>query len=368
MGSFLKNCSCSKPTRCSHSYTIRYRDPAGKQREETGYPTQDAAKDRLTAIYNDKRNTPISVAEARAQLGRMSFKEYAEDWRTRRRDIVEYATGPAHETYLRAHLYPEFSSRKMETFAPMILERFIATMERNDVQLGTQRNAYGLLHAILTDAFRKGAIAADPTLGVIPPKYIPDRAVVPTKDYIKEAAGKADFQLAMHMRMMYGCGLRNGEARAVNINNIVADDVYRVAEQIHHYTYRPAPLKHREAGEFREVPLPRSVKEAIERFVERHGVSEDGYLLRGPTGYFTYSMESRRARNLFKKAPPPEGMTLYGFRHFFASNCLSHGIPITDVAEWMGHRNIQITYRTYRHLMPGSITAAAKILDHDLAV
>lgn len=28
---------------------------------------------------------------------------------------------------------------------------------------------------------------------------------------------------------------------------------------------------------------------------------------------------------------------LYGLRHFFASNCLGNGIPITDVAEWMGH-------------------------------
>ena len=33
-------------------------------------------------------------------------------------------------------------------------------------------------------------------------------------------------------------------------------------------------------------------------------------------------------------------MVIYGFRHFFASNCLSNGIPITDVAEWMGHRSI----------------------------
>ncbi|WP_159394441.1 hypothetical protein [Streptomyces sp. NRRL S-495] len=29
----------------------------------------------------------------------------------------------------------------------------------------------------------------------------------------------------------------------------------------------------------------------------------------------------------------PERMVLYGLRHFFASNCLSNGIPITDVAE-----------------------------------
>ncbi|MFE2295103.1 hypothetical protein [Streptomyces sp. NPDC059452] len=34
----------------------------------------------------------------------------------------------------------------------------------------------------------------------------------------------------------------------------------------------------------------------------------------------------------------PEGMVVHGFRHFFASNCLTHTIPITDVAEWIGNR------------------------------
>jgi GNAT superfamily N-acetyltransferase len=63
----------------------------------------------------------------------------------------------------------------------------------------------------------------------------------------------------------------------------------------------------------------------------------------------------------------PERMVIYSFRHFFASNCLTNGIPITDVAEWMGHRSLDITFKIYRHLMPGSIGKAAKILDMGLA-
>ncbi|MFD4028812.1 hypothetical protein ACFWRV_35665 [Streptomyces sp. NPDC058576] len=62
-------------------------------------------------------------------------------------------------------------------------------------------------------------------------------------------------------------------------------------EQIHSSTLKPAKLKHRRAGEFREVPLPRSVREAIERYEEKHGTTKDGYRLRGPGGYFTEGME-----------------------------------------------------------------------------
>jgi integrase len=130
----------------------------------------------------------------------------------------------------------------------------------------------------------------------------------------------------------------------VSINNLVAQDVYRVHEQIHSNTHRPAKLKHRKVGEFREVPLPRSVREAIERHEAKHGTTREGYLLRGPSGYYTEPMERRRVRALFERLPVVDGMGMYGFRHYFASNALGSGIPITDVAEWMGHKSIEETY------------------------
>ncbi|MBC9713854.1 hypothetical protein H9Y04_14880 [Streptomyces sp. TRM66268-LWL] len=63
----------------------------------------------------------------------------------------------------------------------------------------------------------------------------------------------------------------------------------------------------------------------------------------------------------------PKGTVLYGLRCYFASSCLSHGIRITDVAEWMGHRSAEITFRTYRNLMQGSRSRAASVLNLDLA-
>ncbi|MFD8750083.1 hypothetical protein ACFV0O_03735 [Kitasatospora sp. NPDC059577] len=88
--------------------------------------------------------------------------------------------------------------------------------------------------------------------------------------------------------------------------------------------------------------------------------SIDGYLLRHPLDV---------AKPVLLPAEPVGriGMTLYGLRHFFASSCLSHNIPITDVAEWMGHRSIDVTFKIYWHLMPGSIGHAAMVLDLGLA-
>ncbi|MGW6900822.1 tyrosine-type recombinase/integrase [Streptomyces sp. NPDC054919] len=366
MGSFFKGCDCAKPTRCPHPYSIRFRDALGKQREETGYSTQDDAIERLTLLYGEKKKTAPSVAEARRELGQKTVKEYAEMWLPRQRRMTEYSTGQHVSSSINVHIIPALGSRKLNSVTPSVVEQFLDGLESNGVGRGNQVNIYRALKSILRDAYEKGAMADDPVKGVQEPEYTPDRVVIPTLGYIEKALVAADECLALEIAVMAGCGLRNGEARAVNVNNVVADDVYRVHEQIHSNLHKPAKLKHRKPGEFREVPLPRSVREAMERFEEKHGTSTEGYLLRGPSGYYTEGMERRRVRKLFEDLPAEDGVGMYSFRHFFASNALGNGIPITDVAEWMGHKSIEETYRTYRHLMPGSITKAARILDAGL--
>ncbi|MYS15813.1 tyrosine-type recombinase/integrase [Streptomyces sp. SID4982] len=366
MGSFFKVCGCARPTRCPHSYTIRFRNGLGKQTEEGGFDTQDDAIERLTQIYAEKRRTAPSVTEARRELGQKTVAEYAKEWRPRQRRMTEYSTGEHVNSSISVHIIPRLGSRKLVSVTPIVVERFLDELEADGVGRGNQVNVFRTLKAILRDAHDKGAMAEDPVKGVQEPEYVRQKVVIPSLAYLKQALALAGDDLALEIVMMAGCGLRNGEARAVNISNVVADDVYRVHEQIHSNTHRPAKLKHRNAGEFREVPLPHSVRGALERYEHKHGTTKEGYLLRGPSGYYTEPMERRRVHGLFEKLPVADGMGMYGFRHYFASNALGNGIPITDVAEWMGHRSIEETYRTYRHLMPGSITKAARVLDAGL--
>ncbi|MDF6040884.1 hypothetical protein LRD69_01605 [Streptomyces sp. JH14] len=65
-----------------------------------------------------------------------------------------------------------------------------------------------------------------------------------------------DEDLRLVMEMMTGCGLRNGEAHATNVNGLVSQDVYRINDQVHGRQRVPTPLKHRNWGEFRETPMP----------------------------------------------------------------------------------------------------------------
>ncbi|GAA1244938.1 site-specific integrase [Kitasatospora nipponensis] len=374
MGTFFKECEHpqAKWSKCPHEYTIRYRDAAGRQVEESGFATQDKAITRLSEIYKTKKESPRSQSKAdRIQkYGVMQFGEYVAEWRSGQRALA--ASSLRHlDSLLEHHLFPAFRSRRMGTFDHKVVDAFIQAMERNGVGLASQASAFDKLKMILLDANRLGIFDQNPLDGVTPPQYDPARAVIPSVAQFKEIRAAGDDTFLLIADLMSGCGMRNGEAAAVNLNNIVADDVYRIAEQVNQTTKLYGPLKHRKAGEYRDVPLPARVRETIEWYADKHG-AVDGYLLRNPLDisqpfpYYCLSNQWQRIKRA-GAVDIPEGMVIYGFRHLFASLCLTNGLPITDVAEWMGHKSIDITFKVYRHLMPGSIGKAASILDLGLA-
>ncbi|MFF5713648.1 tyrosine-type recombinase/integrase [Streptomyces sp. NPDC012756] len=366
MGSFFKTCSCKRQGGCAHPYAIRFRDGTGRQCEESGYPTQDDALDRLTQIYREKRSTPVQQSEMKRTLGKQRFGEYAGAWLPRQR---HYAPGTVRtvKQLLDRQILPTLESRRIHSFSPTVVDDFVMSMEERKVGLATQQNAFDTLKKILRDAHHRGGIADDPLRGVVPPEYIPTRITIPTVEEIhalKEVASKA---LVVVIDLMSGCGHRNGEAFAASLEGMVADDVYRITEQIEGRTRQRAPLKHRKAGDFREVPMPTTARESLLRYAHDVGTDQNGFLLRTQRSpYWAYSTLDYQWSAARKRAGITRKLNPYSLRHFFASNCLSRGIPITDVAEWMGHSNINMTYRIYRHLMPASIGRAAKVLEAGL--
>ncbi|MEV0692198.1 tyrosine-type recombinase/integrase [Streptomyces sp. NPDC050388] len=366
MGSFFKSCACVRQNRCSHPYAIRYRDATGRQREETGYATQQSALDRLTKVYEEKRNTPRAQADLKRDIGKQRFGEYATSWLTRQRHYTPSSVRTVSQV-LHSQVLPVLESRRISTFTSTVVEDFIMSMEERSVGPAAQQNAFDTLKKILLDARRRGGITENPFDGVISPEYIPRKITIPTLDEIHAIKSAGSDELRIIIDLMSGCGLRNGEAYAANVERMVADDVYRITEQIDGRTRQRARLKHRKPGEFREAPMPGTVRESLLRFEKEHGTDANGYLLQSQRsshwGHSTLEYQWGVAK---KKAGVTRKLTAYSLRHFFASNCLGRGIPITDVAEWMGHKNINMTFRIYRHLMPASIGRAAKLLNEGL--
>jgi integrase len=127
---------------------------------------------------------------------------------------------------------------------------------------------------------------------------------------------------------------------------------------------RLRPLKFRPAGEFRGIPLPKYVSEAIDKHVAGHGTTPNGYLFQGRKYKFvvrrSYQEDFQRAAA--KAGMPPEFIP-HSLRHLYASTALAEGIPITEVSRWLGHKSIEVTHQTYGHLVPSSFDRARTALD-----
>ena len=65
----------------------------------------------------------------------------------------------------------------------------------------------------------------------------------------------------------------------------------------------------------------------------------------------------------------PEGPAIVSLARFCKDRdtLLARNVPITDVAQWLGHRDINETYRTYGHLVPSAAARAVSVLDAEYA-
>jgi integrase len=172
---------------------------------------------------------------------------------------------------------------------------------------------------------------------------------------VAEAAGIAVW-------LMRGCGLRIEEALAVHREDFRSARTLRLSGQATRGGSRKVPLKGRKNDEYRDVPVPAWLWEMVKDL-------PDGPLCSGVRGNTYAGYNGVRAK--FKRASVlagiPEGFRPHSLRHAFASTLLSRNVPITDVARWLGHKDINVTYAIYSHFMPEAEDRAQEVLNAEYA-
>ena len=214
-------------------------------------------------------------------------------------------------------------------------------------------------------AVRDKKLAESPCTGIqLPGVAAAADFILPAHAQIEAVAAGLPPDWAATVWLMHGCGLRIGEALAVNLRcRINRDKTLRVKEQVN-LAAQLKPRKFRRTGEFRDIPLPQYVSEAIDKHVAGYGTTSDGYLFQGRK----YKLVVRRSyQEDFQRAAaraglPPEFIP-HSVRHLYASTALAEGIPITEVSRWLGHKSIEVTHQIYGHLVPSSFDRARSTLD-----
>jgi integrase len=295
----FKRCNCHGWNCCLHPWVVRYRTIGGRssrQREQSFGDDLREAEDFALKVEHDKRTRTFVDPKA----GRELFRDAAKTWLDQH--LGADSSIATYRSVLRAHIDPAIGGKPIGAIHSEDIKALVAAMHRKGLSASRIGCAHLVISAVLAEAVRDKKLAESPCSGV----QIP--AVVTATDFIlrghaqiEAVAAGLPSDWAATVWLMHGCGLRIGEALAINLLcRINRGETLRVKEQVN-----PAaqlrPLKFRQEGEFRDIPLPHYVSEAIDKHIAEHSTTSDGYLFQGGST----SLSSAAAIRKIFSAPPP---------------------------------------------------------------
>lgn len=181
-------------------------------------------------------------------------------------------------------------------------------------------------------------------------------AVLPEGDY------KAFFQF------LYWTGCRRGEAQALNWNDIEQDFSYvriskTLSSKITGQSYQITPPKTKTSN--RRVSIPNYLKAVLKTKYE-HDSRIKGFKRSCFVFGVSKPLSDESLRRYKNKACNDAGLReirIHDFRHSHCSFLFSKGIDVTVVSKRLGHGDINITMKTYIHMLPEKEDEALKLLN-----
>lgn len=385
-------------TRCGHPWTVRYREPGGRtgRQREQSFDKKGPADTFAAKVEREKDlGTYIGPTGLLTPLVAV-YREFIKSG-----DRVS-GTRYQYETSLRLHVEPYFKSQAIGAVKAKDLQAWLTWMvDERGYEESTAINRYETLSGVFSFAVANDYIMKNPCHHVRTARRRAKRRAkktirLPTLVEVQAIAQNLPGPYQLLVWLMAGCGLRIGEASAVSLQqfDFEAGTLYvdrqitqdgentdaqtKVQKAITKGRGRAHTIRHlkwRDRDEGRAVPLPHTIATKVKEHIKRYGALriEKGlnrmagdYLFAnvGRTNILMYSLVDR----LWRKARTAAGITTrsitpHWLRHFFASAGLSKGVPVTDMAEWLGHRDPKITHQTYAHVMPDAPDRLRTVMD-----
>lgn len=388
-----KNCAsgtcqhtCDDPEKCGHAWTLRYsldgrqleksfRDQVNANTGRVNYGSgKKLAQDWQLKTTVDKRSGDVVFAD-HGKTGRQNFGEAAEAFISRMA-VGAHSRDTYSSTY-RQHVKPAFGDKTLTQVANDLdgVTELLA-VKMKELSDTVRQQARMIIVGTVDHAVRSGKLGSHRLDGIelVTTGTKKHRAgfVFPTHAQVLIVANGAesaqDKRLSLQgagicVWVMRGCGLRIEEALGVEKKDFIEDGtVLRVSGQASRDGRTKEPLKHRKPGEYRDVPVPSWLWDMVKD-------TPEGPLMPGNDGkpYGVYQTILRRFTRAAEAASIPGDFTPHSLRHAYASAMLRNGVPITELAHYLGHRSIEVTHRIYGHFLPPAVAVARTALDTEFA-
>jgi integrase len=302
-------------------WRARYRTPDERTRSRTFDRKVDAERF-LTSIEHRK----LTGAYVDPSAGRVTLKEYAEQWRVTQ---VHRATTAAQvETNLRRHVYPILGERPLGTIRPSELQAWVSG-RAEVLSPGTVKLIARYLSAVFRSAVADRLIASSPCLGLKLPKVERERVEPLSVDDVEALTELAPERYRALVVFAAGTGLRQGECFGLTLDRL--DFLRRTVRVDRQLVLMPgaaprlAPPK--TDASRRTVPLPAVVIDALAAHLATFPAAnpvglvftnDEGEPIRRPRF-------SDAWRPLVEAAGVKPGTGFHALRHFYASLLIRHG-------------------------------------------
>lgn len=357
---------CSARGRCTCPYEAFVYSKRDSKKIRRTFPTASAAKawrsDASTAVRKKTMRAPTATTLAQA----------AEAWlegaragliRNRSGDVYKPAAWRSYDAALRLRVLPELGRVKLSEITRHDLQDLVDGLLAEGLNASTIGVTLNPVRAIYKRALARGEIAVNPTTGLEMP------AVRGGRDRIAspEECAKLLDALPPADRPLWACamyaGLRRGELMALRIEDIdLAAGVIHVRRGWDTIEGEIAT----KSGRDRRVPISAVLRDYLDEHLLGLGWTEGLVFGVSASSPFTGTPTTERAARAWAKAGL-DRITMHECRHTFASLMIAAGVNAKALSTYCGHANISITMDRYGHMMPGSETEAAGLLDAYLA-
>jgi integrase len=268
-----------------------------------------------------------------------------------------------YEAVLEARLRIEFGAIRLSDLRRNDVQDYAETLLSEGLDPSTVRNILMPLRVIYRRAVRRGEVHMNPTVDLELPGVEGARNRVASPGEAEELLkALTEPDAALWATALYA-GLRNGELRALRVEDIDLDDgLIRVERS---WDDVEGEIEPKSAAGKREIPICDHLRGYLEAHLERLG--RDAGLVFGETAQQPYSYWKTTSR-AYKtwKAAKLERITLHNGRHSFRSYLDYAGISEARCDRFLGHANHAVG-RRYTHGFREQLAADAAKLDEYLS-
>lgn len=177
-----------------------------------------------------------------------------------------------------------------------------------------------------------GALSISPATTVSHPKYeiTPPRILSPLEYRALRDAVRGDIRMYAIVEILLQTGLRIGELAGIQLQDISLEKSHLKVRAF-------------ESHDARKVPLNKTAKEAIEKYVRERPKTKNTTLFITKTGNPFLIRNIRTAVNRFFRIAGITGAKVNDLRHTFVVEQLKAGVPIVELSHMVGHKRLSTT-------------------------